>query len=106
MSGNPVPVHVHILDREYQVACQPGEEETLKASARYLDSKMREIRDRGNVIGIDRIAVMAALNIAHEYLQLKPLEDERQSLAHHISTLRQTISKALTLEDSRETSLI
>jgi cell division protein ZapA len=105
MSGNPIPVHVHILDREYQVACQPGEEETLKASARYLDSKMREIRDRGNVIGIDRIAVMAALNIAHEYLQLQPLEDERQTLAHHISSLRQTISKALALEDSRGTDL-
>jgi cell division protein ZapA len=95
MSGNPVPVNVHILDREYQVACQPGEEDTLKASAAYLDKKMREIRDRGNVIGIDRIAVMAALNISHEYLQLKPLEDERRSLAQHISGLRQTISKAL-----------
>jgi cell division protein ZapA len=99
MSGNPVPVNVHILDREYQVACQPGEEDTLKASATYLDKKMREIRDRGNVIGIDRIAVMAALNISHEYLQLKPLEDERRSLTQHISSMRQTISKALKTDE-------
>ncbi|HEX7027957.1 MAG TPA: cell division protein ZapA [Gammaproteobacteria bacterium] len=106
MSSAPIPVHVHIMDREYQIACQPGEEETLKASAKYLDAKMREIRDRGNVIGIDRIAVMAALNIAHEYLQLKPLEDERQSLANHISNLRQTISKTLALENTRETGLV
>lgn len=96
-----VPVTVNILDREYQVACQPGEEDTLRASAKYLDGKMREIRDRGNVIGIDRIAVMAALNIAHEYLQLQPLEEERRSLATHISNLRETISKALMAEDSQ-----
>ena len=105
MSNDTVPVSVYILDREYQIACQRGEEETLRASANYLDKKMREIRDRGSIIGIDRIAVMAALNIAHEYLELKPLEEERRSLAKHISSLRETISKTL-LSDKSQASLI
>jgi cell division protein ZapA len=95
-----VAVTVNILDRDYQVACSPEEEELLKSAAAYLDSKMREVRERGNVIGIDRIAVMAALNIAHEFLQLKPLEDERRSIAAHIATLRDTVSKAIQTQDT------
>ncbi len=68
MSDNPIPVSVHILDKEYLVACQPEEKETLLESSRHLDQKMREIRDGGKIIGTDRIAVMAALNITHELL--------------------------------------
>ncbi|HHQ41848.1 MAG TPA: cell division protein ZapA, partial [Chromatiales bacterium] len=70
MSEEPVLVTVRILDREYRVACPPGEREDLMASARHLDQLMREIRDSGKVIGLDRIAVMAALNMAHELLEL------------------------------------
>lgn len=60
---------VHILDKEYQVACPEGQQEDLLISARYLDRQMRSIRDTGKVIGLERIAVMAALNISHELLQ-------------------------------------
>lgn len=94
-----IAVTVNILDRDYQVSCSPEEEESLKSAAAFLDGKMREVRERGNVIGIDRIAVMAALNIAHEYLQLKPLEEERRSIAAHIATLRDTVSKAIAAQD-------
>jgi cell division protein ZapA len=59
---------VHILDKEYLVACPEDEKHDLMRSADYLDRKMREIRDAGKIIGSDRIAVMAALNIAHELL--------------------------------------
>lgn len=90
-----IAVTVCILDRDYQVACNTGEEESLRAAAAYLDEKMREIRNRGSVIGVDRIAVMAALNIANELLSLKPLEQEQQSLAQHISSLRDAVSKAI-----------
>ena len=68
MSENTIPVSVQILDKEYLVACQPDEKETLLESSRHLDQKMREIRDTGKIIGTDRIAVMAALNITHELL--------------------------------------
>ena len=65
------PVKVTILDREFLIAAPVGEKSSLLRSAAYLDDKMREIRDRGKVIGLDRIAVMAAINIAHELLSSK-----------------------------------
>ena len=61
-------VTVHILDKEYLVSCSEDEQHDLIRSADFLDHKMREIRDNGKIIGSDRIAVMAALNISHELL--------------------------------------
>ena len=62
-------VSVRLLDREYQVACPMDERSDLLDSAEYLDGKMREIRDTGKVVGLDRIAVIAALNIANELIK-------------------------------------
>jgi len=64
-------IDVTILDRQYRVACPDGERENLLASVAYLDQKMREIKGTGKIAGADRIAVMAALNIAHELLSLR-----------------------------------
>ncbi|MCB1856772.1 MAG: cell division protein ZapA [Gammaproteobacteria bacterium] len=75
MKDNTIPVVVRILDKEYRIACQRGEENDLLTSARYLDGKMRSIRSTGKVIGTDRVAVMAALNIAHELLQQQHQKD-------------------------------
>ncbi len=61
-------VSVRILDKEYQVACPPAERTDLLDSAEILDSKMREIRDSGRIVGLDRIAVMAALNMANDLI--------------------------------------
>lgn len=61
-------VVVHLLDKEYRVACAPEEKESLLRAARFLDDKMREVKE-ANVIGLERIAVMTALNLAHELLQ-------------------------------------
>lgn len=63
-------VKITILDKEYIVACPEGEEDALRASASYLSEKMKEIRSGGKVVGIDRIAVMAGLNIAHDAMEL------------------------------------
>ena len=71
MNSQNIPVVVYILDKEYRIACQKGEEEGLLASAKLLDTKMRSIRSSGKVIGTDRMAVMVALNLAHELLQYK-----------------------------------
>ncbi len=60
---------VRILDKEYQVACPPEQEAALLEAARHLDRQMRGIRETGKVIGLERIAVMAALNTTHELLQ-------------------------------------
>jgi cell division protein ZapA len=66
-----VRVSVRILEKEYQVACLPEERSELLDSAEFLNLKMREIRDGGNIIGLDRIAVMAALNLANELLKVR-----------------------------------
>ncbi len=63
-------VTINVMGREFRVAAPGGEERQLLASVDFLNKKMREIRDTGKVVGNERIAIMAALNIAHEYLQL------------------------------------
>jgi len=67
--SQPRTVTVKILDKDYQVACPADQEAELLVSAKYLDKQMRTIRDSGKVIGLERIAVMAALNISHELLR-------------------------------------
>ncbi|EAW32877.1 hypothetical protein GP2143_16516 [marine gamma proteobacterium HTCC2143] len=69
-------VIVKLLDKEYQVACPPGQQQALVRSANYLDNQMRNIRSTGKVIGLERIAVMAALNISNELLQQDPDSSE------------------------------
>ncbi|MFZ5653293.1 MAG: cell division protein ZapA [Pseudomonadota bacterium] len=64
-------VSIRILDKEYQVQCPPDQQDALLAAARDLDQRMREIRRSGNVIGLERIAVMAALNLAYELAQAR-----------------------------------
>jgi len=69
-------VSVRILEKEYFVSCPYEERSDLLDSAEYLNGKMREIRDTGKVVGVDRIAVMAALNIANELLKIRGREAE------------------------------
>ena len=69
MSETKSPIKVHLLGKEYPIVCPQNEEHDLLIAARYLDDKMRQIRDAGRVFGAERIAVMAALNIAHELIQ-------------------------------------
>ena len=61
-------VDVNIMGREFKVSCTDDEREGLLTAVSYLDKKMRDIRDNGKVIGVERIAIMAALNLAHELL--------------------------------------
>jgi cell division protein ZapA len=65
----PPSVTISILGREYQIACPAEEEESLRRSARYLDTQMEQVRTRGASLGYDKIAVIAALNITHEFLK-------------------------------------
>jgi cell division protein ZapA len=72
MSGKKVnALDVKILDREFRVACPDDEKAELLEAVAYLDKKMCEIRDAGKIVSIERIAVMAALNITHEFLTTK-----------------------------------
>lgn len=99
MIREALPVTVIILDKEYRVACAEQEKEALVASAYYLNSKMKEIRDSGKVVGVERIAVMAALNIAHELLQQKSRkEDYTHALTGQMRALHDKVEAALARE--------
>lgn len=76
------PVSVHLLDREYTVGVEPEERSSLMAAAKLLDSKMREVRGSNRMAAVDRVAVLAALNLAHELQQLR---DERHSRERELS---------------------
>ncbi len=103
MSDNNVPVTVRIMEKEYRVACQEGEQDSLMASARYLDAKMREIRTAGRVIGTDRIAVMAALNLAHELLEQQDSKDDSSSaVVRRLRMMQEKIEIALNQSNQLE----
>lgn len=96
MSDKTVRVSVRILEKEYQVACPVEERTALLDAAELLNGKMREIRDAGNVIGLDRIAVMAALNLANELLTLRNRDSATDSgLTGKIRQLRERVETAL-----------
>ena len=96
MSKVNEPVAVNILGKEYRIACEPGTENELISAARFLDTRMREVRGSGKVIGTDRIAVMVALNLAHELLTEKSAQDSAASSANkRIRSLRERIEIAL-----------
>lgn len=89
-------VSVRILDKEYFVACSQEERGDLIDSAAFLNSRMKEIRDTGKVVGADRIAVMAALNIANEMLRHRERDHDSQSdLGTRIKSLRERVETAL-----------
>jgi len=90
------PVAVNILDREFLIGCTAEERAGLIAAAGYLDGKMREVRGSSRTQGVDRIAVMAALNIAHELLQARQNNDsESGALAQHLQAMRTKLDAAL-----------
>lgn len=96
MSSDQEPVSVRILDKEYLIACPPDQRDSLMKTARYLDNKMKEIRDTGKVIGIDRIAVMAALNISHDLLQNETHKQSQDTtMSKRIRSLQDKIELAL-----------
>jgi len=90
------PVTVNILDREFLIGCTPEERAGLLAAASYLDGKMREVRGASRMQSLDRIAVMAALNMAHELLQSKThSESQSNVVAQQLQVLRAKLDAAL-----------
>jgi cell division protein ZapA len=93
---DPARVSVRIMEKEYVVACPYDERSALLDAAEFLNARMREIKDSGRVIGTDRIAVMAALNLAHEYLKGKDRESKLDSgVGHRVRALRERVEGAL-----------
>jgi len=94
--GQSVPVNLRILDKDYVVACPEEERETLTASAQFLNDRVQEIREGGKVVSTERIVVISALNIVHEYLQYKQQKaDEIYALNSEIMRMQEKIDLAL-----------
>ncbi|HRE14514.1 MAG TPA: cell division protein ZapA [Usitatibacteraceae bacterium] len=95
---------IQVLGREFRVACPEGEEQQLAASVEFLNRRIKDLRDGGKVVGNERIAVMAALNIAHEYLAAKPAKASSVDGAEHrrrIAAMQETLASALAADQDK-----
>jgi cell division protein ZapA len=100
MDDRSLTLDVSLLGREYRVVCRESEREELLQAVQFLDRRMREIRDAGKVAGSERIAVMAALNIAHELLRARsgaPATDgfDSSAIQRRISSMQTAIDRAM-----------
>ena len=90
------PVLLRLLDREFHIACAPDERPGLVAAAQFLDGKMRELKSNAKAPGFDRIAVLAAVSIAHELLTLRKENDsQEQVLTDGLASLRRKLDGLL-----------
>ena len=96
MSSEPVAVTIQILDKEYTVACPPDERAGLVEAAKMLNERMRQVRDSGKVMGAERMAVMTALNVIHEFTRER-LERDRalQETGAALRTLESKLAEAV-----------
>ena len=95
-TSKTIPVNLRVLDKEYVVACPEEERDTLMASAQYLNKKVQEVREGGKVVSTERIVVISALNIIHEYLQYKQQRETQVDTAkNEITRLENKIELAL-----------
>ena len=100
LSADGKALEVTILGREFRIACPPGQEQELLDAVTYVDNKMRDIRDGAKVMGAERVAIMAALNIAHEHLTMRvagPLDVSE--LRRRVTELNTSLDEALSEQD-------
>ena len=96
MSESLSTVNVTILGKEYQVSCPAEEVEALTKAARFLDKQMADIRASGKVVGLDRVAVMAALNITNDFLTgQSALDQTKDVVGQRIANLTEKVGNAL-----------
>jgi len=100
MSTEPRSLEVNIMGREFRVSCTEEERRDLLKAVDYLNAKMSEIRDTGKIIGVERIAIMAALNIAHEYLSARTDGGfDLGEFKRRMSSMQATIDQAMNGQD-------
>ncbi len=101
MTAKPKTLDVSIMGRAYKVACADEEREALTAAVEYLDRKMNEIKSAGKVASAERIAVMAALNIAHELLIAKKNHNgfDSESWKRRMAAMEATLTETLSQQD-------
>lgn len=93
---NTISLKIRLLDKEFQVNCKPDERAALEASAQLLNKKMQEIRRGSNIVGLERISVMAALNLAHDLLQANNTASESGEASQRMSVMESKLDAVLT----------
>ena len=89
------PIDVMIMGREFTVSCTDEERQGLLDAVNYLDKKMRDIRDSGKIVGLERIAIMAALNLSHEVLNTKTGDVDIGDYKRRINAMQNQIDEAI-----------
>jgi cell division protein ZapA len=102
MSAETKGLQINIMGREFRVACPENEQKGLLDAVEYLNKKMQEVRDNGKVIGLERIAIMTALNIAHEFLSTRvgggfDIAEIKRRMSHMETVIDQALSEQNTL---------
>jgi cell division protein ZapA len=93
------PVALRLIDREFLIACSPGEREGLLEAAGFLDRQMRELKANAKAPSFERLAVLAAISVTHDFLILrKQHENQEQRLSDGLATLRSKLDAALQTE--------
>ena len=95
MNADPKGLQINVMGREFRVACPENEQKGLLEAVDYLNRKMTEIRDHGKIIGIERIAIMAALNIAHELLTTKVGGFDLAELKRRMNSMETVLDQAM-----------
>ena len=95
MNADAKGMQVSIMGREFRVACSPEERKALLEAVDYLNRKLQEIKDQGKVNGMDRIALMAALNIAHEFLTTRLGSFDVSEFKRRMANIETTLDQAL-----------
>lgn len=95
MKATRESVKVQVMGKDFAVACQPEEKSTLLAATRYLDEQIELVQSQGKIVGNERIAIMVAINLASELLELRKLHSSTENLNNEIQTLTDKIERAM-----------
>jgi cell division protein ZapA len=95
MNAQAKGLQISIMGREFRIACEPGEQQALLQAVDFLNRKMQDIKDQGKVTGIERIAIMAALNISHEFLNTRLGNLDVSELKRRMANIETTLDQAL-----------
>ena len=95
MSADSSGMQISIMGRDFRVACAPEEQKSLQEAVDFLNKKMQEIKDQGKINGLDRIAIMAALNISHEFLSAKVGSFYVSEFKRRMNSIETTLDQAM-----------
>ncbi len=95
MNADAKGMQISIMGREFRVACEPDEQKALLEAVDYLNRKMQEIKEQGKITGLDRIAIMAALNISHEFMTTRFGKFDVSEIRRRMVNIEATLDQAL-----------